>query len=81
MYSHTLEIGQRLTYTSDGFYSSGGVAQMESFLKFFPEVLRKMKSTKCDTYCKYDNHLLYIDVHVVVIPRRHAVVFGCKGLS
>lgn len=38
---------------------SGGVTQMESFLKkFFPEVLRGMKSAKRDAYCKYDNQLL-----------------------
>ncbi|TKW02913.1 hypothetical protein SEVIR_7G031300v4 [Setaria viridis] len=38
---------------------AGGVTQMESFLKkFFPEVLRGMKSAKRDAYCKYDNHLL-----------------------
>ncbi|GJN27425.1 hypothetical protein PR202_gb15449 [Eleusine coracana subsp. coracana] len=38
---------------------SGGVTQMESFLsKFFPDVLRGMKSAKRDAYCKYDNQLL-----------------------
>ncbi|CAN6275878.1 unnamed protein product [Urochloa humidicola] len=38
---------------------TGGVTQMESFLeKFFPEVLRGMKSAKRDAYCKYDNQLL-----------------------
>ncbi|TVU39440.1 hypothetical protein EJB05_12859, partial [Eragrostis curvula] len=38
---------------------SGGVTQMESFLsKFFPEVLSGMKSTKRDSYCKYNNQLL-----------------------
>lgn len=32
---------------------------MESFLeKFFPEVLRGMRSAKRDAYCKYDNQLL-----------------------
>jgi MFS transporter, SP family, sugar:H+ symporter len=32
---------------------------MDSFLnKFFPEVLRGMKSAKRDAYCKYDNQLL-----------------------
>ncbi|KAL6650826.1 hypothetical protein ACP70R_009751 [Stipagrostis hirtigluma subsp. patula] len=38
---------------------SGGVTQMESFLKkFFPEVLRGLKSAKHDAYCKYDNQVL-----------------------
>ncbi|CAL5031715.1 unnamed protein product [Urochloa decumbens] len=38
---------------------TGGVTQMESFLeKFFPEVLRGMKSARRDAYCKYDNQLL-----------------------
>ncbi|CAO2035281.1 unnamed protein product [Urochloa humidicola] len=38
---------------------SGGVTQMESFLsKFFPDVLRDMKNTKRDAYCKYDNQWL-----------------------
>jgi len=32
---------------------------MESFLeRFFPEVLRGMRSAKRDAYCKYDNQLL-----------------------
>ena len=32
---------------------------MDSFLKkFFPEVLRGMRSAKRDAYCKYDNQLL-----------------------
>jgi hypothetical protein len=54
------------------------VAQKESFLKkFFPEVLRRMKSTKRDAYRKYDNHMLYMDVHVVVVP----LVAGCMVLS
>ncbi|WVZ85907.1 hypothetical protein U9M48_032765 [Paspalum notatum var. saurae] len=38
---------------------TGGVTQMESFLKkFFPEVLRGMKTAKRDAYCKYNNQLL-----------------------
>ncbi|KAL6854287.1 hypothetical protein ACP4OV_019190 [Aristida adscensionis] len=38
---------------------SGGVTQMESFLsKFFPDVLRGMKSAHRDAYCKYDNQWL-----------------------
>uniref|UniRef100_A0A0D9W5P9 Major facilitator superfamily (MFS) profile domain-containing protein n=1 Tax=Leersia perrieri TaxID=77586 RepID=A0A0D9W5P9_9ORYZ len=38
---------------------TGGVTQMESFLsKFFPEVLRGMKSPRRDAYCKYDNQWL-----------------------
>ncbi|PUZ47432.1 hypothetical protein GQ55_7G164400 [Panicum hallii var. hallii] len=38
---------------------SGGVTQMESFLeRFFPEVLRGMRSARRDAYCKYDNQLL-----------------------
>ncbi|OEL14151.1 Sugar transport protein 5 [Dichanthelium oligosanthes] len=38
---------------------SGGVTQMESFLKkFFPEVLRGMKGASRDDYCKYNNQLL-----------------------
>ncbi|EEE61102.1 sugar transport protein MST1-like [Oryza sativa Japonica Group] len=38
---------------------TGGVTQMESFLsKFFPEVLRGMKSARRDAYCKYDNQWL-----------------------
>ncbi|OEL26958.1 Sugar transport protein 5 [Dichanthelium oligosanthes] len=38
---------------------SGGVTQMESFLKkFFPEVLSGLKSAKHDAYCKYNNQLL-----------------------
>ncbi|KAL6658843.1 hypothetical protein ACP70R_002883 [Stipagrostis hirtigluma subsp. patula] len=38
---------------------TGGVTQMESFLeRFFPEVLRGVRSAKRDAYCKYDNQLL-----------------------
>uniref|UniRef100_A0A0A9H4S2 Major facilitator superfamily (MFS) profile domain-containing protein n=1 Tax=Arundo donax TaxID=35708 RepID=A0A0A9H4S2_ARUDO len=38
---------------------SGGVTQMESFLrKFFPEVLSGTKNAKRDAYCKYDDQLL-----------------------
>ncbi|TVU06857.1 hypothetical protein EJB05_46893, partial [Eragrostis curvula] len=38
---------------------TGGVTQMESFLKkFFPEVLRGVRSAKRDAYCKYDNQVL-----------------------
>ncbi|PUZ47441.1 hypothetical protein GQ55_7G164900 [Panicum hallii var. hallii] len=38
---------------------SGGVTQMESFLrKFFPEVSSRMKSARHDAYCKYDDQLL-----------------------
>ncbi|TVU35922.1 hypothetical protein EJB05_17829, partial [Eragrostis curvula] len=38
---------------------TGGVTQMESFLKkFFPEVLRGVRSAKRDVYCKYDNQVL-----------------------
>uniref|UniRef100_A0A0E0CMB5 Major facilitator superfamily (MFS) profile domain-containing protein n=1 Tax=Oryza meridionalis TaxID=40149 RepID=A0A0E0CMB5_9ORYZ len=38
---------------------TGGVTQMESFLQaFFPEVLRKMSSSKQDAYCIFDSQVL-----------------------
>ncbi|KAK3142438.1 hypothetical protein QOZ80_4BG0346450 [Eleusine coracana subsp. coracana] len=38
---------------------SGGVTQMESFLrKFFPEVLSGKKNANRDAYCRYDDQLL-----------------------
>ncbi|KAG8082161.1 hypothetical protein GUJ93_ZPchr0014g46799 [Zizania palustris] len=38
---------------------SGGLTQMESFLKtFFPEVLIGKQGAKSDAYCRYDNQLL-----------------------
>ncbi|TVU14361.1 hypothetical protein EJB05_37824, partial [Eragrostis curvula] len=38
---------------------SGGVTQMDSFLrKFFPEVISGKKNAKVDAYCKYDNQWL-----------------------
>ncbi|KAL6650825.1 hypothetical protein ACP70R_009750 [Stipagrostis hirtigluma subsp. patula] len=53
--AETLEAFHGLNVASD----SSGVTQMESFLKkFFPEVLRGMKSVKHNAYCKYDNQLL-----------------------
>ncbi|CAN6269965.1 unnamed protein product [Urochloa humidicola] len=57
---------------------SGGVTQMESFLsKFFPEVLRGMKNTKRDAYCKYDNQCYC--VYIVAVHRRHPIIIGGKS--
>ncbi|KAL6839033.1 hypothetical protein ACP4OV_031087 [Aristida adscensionis] len=40
----------------DPSYYTGGVTQMESFLRtFFPEVLRRAKNPTNSVYCRYDN--------------------------